>query len=173
MSLSVREAVVSEYQRIGDLTVAAFMSNGMAASSPYAGPLRDAEGRARHSLMLVAVDDDSGKVLGAVSFVRAGSPLDDMCRQDESEFRMLAVDPTSQGVGAGRALVTKCLERASACGSRAVVIRVADTALAARHLYERFGFGRISDRDHDLDEGPRLLAYRLSLSTDGGTAPGQ
>ena len=47
------------------------------------------------------------------------------------------VAPEARGKGVGRALVTALLERA---GDRTIKICVADTAPAARRLYERLGF---------------------------------
>ncbi len=49
-----------------------------------------------------------------------------MCAPGEAEFRMLAVDPTAQGRGAGAALVEACVVRAIELGCTAVTICVRD-----------------------------------------------
>lgn len=166
VSLIVREAHSDEYLRIGEITAAAFISGGLGESNPYAATLRDAAGRAGDGVLLVATDTGGGQILGATSLVLPGSRLADVCGADEVEFRMLAVDPEAQGCGVGRTLVNECLDRGRHAGARAVVIRVAETSLPARHLYEYLGFTQAPDRDFDLEHGPRLLGYRLVLDVE-------
>jgi ribosomal protein S18 acetylase RimI-like enzyme len=169
VTVLVRAATPEQYERIGELTAAAFIAGGTASDAGYVAVLRDVAGRAEHGEVLVAVDEPTGGVLGAVAFVVAGSPLADLCREGEAEFRMLAVDPAVQGAGAGAALVHACLDRARALGSTAIVISTAERSAAARHLYERIGFTRLPERDRELERGPRLIAYRIELSRPDGT----
>ena len=79
--------------------------------------------RASEAVVLAAVDDASGDLLGCVTYVPdASNPWAEHLREGEAGIRMLAVDPAGQGRGAGTALVAACLDRARADGRRAVFL---------------------------------------------------
>jgi ribosomal protein S18 acetylase RimI-like enzyme len=81
----------------------------------------------------------------------------------EASFRMLAVDVTAQGQGVGEALVTACIDRASA-GGRALFIHSGTWMTAAHRLYGRLGFARVPERDWEIvDGGFTLLAFHRPL----------
>ena len=60
------------------------------------------------------------------------------------EVYVLAVDPTRQGRGLGRALMQRSIERARSSGMRMVMVETGDDPghVPARQLYERSGFER-------------------------------
>jgi ribosomal protein S18 acetylase RimI-like enzyme len=170
--MRVRNARPSEYERIGDLTVAAY------AALPvdhlwggYDKEIRDVEGRVDATDVLVAVDDDD-IVCGSVTLVTdPSSPWLEWTEPGEVQFRLLAVDVDARGAGTGELLVRACLERAA---GRPVIIHTTQWMEAAQRLYSRLGFVRRPDRDvpqaswhdperdHDLPEvwhGARFLAY--------------
>lgn len=63
----VRPARPDELAESGEVVVAAYDADGViTAAHPYADHLRDAPGRARDSVVLVAVED--GEVVGAVTW---------------------------------------------------------------------------------------------------------
>ncbi|MDI1459792.1 N-acetyltransferase [Catellatospora sp. KI3] len=160
----VRAAVEADLDEIGELSVAAYRGDGQTREGhPYELHLRDVAARAEHGTVLVAVDEPTGRVLGSVAFTLAGTPLADLSRPGEAEFRMLAVAPSAQGRGVGEALVRACLDRAAAAGCAAVVICVRDFALAAQRLYQRLGFERCPERDWSPLPGVVLLGLRLPL----------
>ena len=111
------------------------------AEDGYVEHLRDAAGRDREAELWVAVDD--GGVLGTVTFCPPGSPWRELARDDEGEFRMLAVAPA----GAGPRRRARPLVRARASTTparrgltaRGAVVD-ADQMAAAHRLYERLGF---------------------------------
>ncbi|HEX2773295.1 MAG TPA: GNAT family N-acetyltransferase, partial [Micromonosporaceae bacterium] len=113
--------------------------------------------------LLVAVDDTTGAVVGAVLFVLPGSAYAELSAPGEAEFRMLAVDPAAQGRGAGEALTRACIARAAALGSSAVVICTRSFSYPAQRLYARLGFVRTPERDWSPAPGIDLLALRLEL----------
>jgi ribosomal protein S18 acetylase RimI-like enzyme len=164
MTVTVRPAAPADYPGIARVTVAAYEADGQVAgpAQEYRETLADVPARAGAGELLVAVDDTG--VLGAVLFLRAGSPYTEVARDGEAEFRMLAVDPGAQGRGIGRALVTACVERATALRCPAVVICVRDFAVPAQKLYESLGFVRAPDRDWLPMPEVRLLALRLDLA---------
>src|SRR5215813_4683822 len=101
----VREARPDDFEAVARLTVAAYRADGqLDTGDEYEPVLADVAPRAREGTLLVAVDETDGRVLGAVTFALPGSPLAQLARADEAEFRMLAVDPAAQGRGVGAAL---------------------------------------------------------------------
>jgi len=162
VNLLVRPATPADFPEIARVTLAAYEADGQVKDTGgYDTVLVDVAGRAAAGDLLVAVS--GADVLGAVLFVRPGSPYAELSRAGEAEFRMLAVDPTAQGRGVGRALVRACLDRAVAAGCAAVVICVRDFAAAAQRLYESVGFVRTPSLDWSPVAGVDLFALRLEL----------
>jgi ribosomal protein S18 acetylase RimI-like enzyme len=161
-TVAVRPARPEEYPAIGALSVAAYGNDGQ-LNEHYAPILADVAARAEHGTVLAAVDQETGDLLGAVTFVLPGTPYAELSTDGEAEFRTLAVAPGAQGRGVGEALVRACLDRAAGLGCRAVVICTRDIAAAARRLYARLGFQRIPDRDWSPIPDVYLLALRLEL----------
>src|ERR1051326_6519532 len=99
----IRPATEADYEVTGQICVAAYDADQQLVGD-YAEELADVAGRVGHSEVFVAEDSETGTLLGSVTFVRPGTPLAELARDDEAEFRMLAVDPTAQGRGIGKAL---------------------------------------------------------------------
>jgi len=164
VSVTVRAATRADHDEIAQLTVAAYEADGqLEGEIGYERVLADVATRAAHGEMFVAVDDDSDKPLGAVTFVMPGGRYSELAREGEAEFRMLAVDPAAQRRGVARALVEACIDRAAALGCTALVISVRDFAEAAQRLYEKFGFVRQPERDWKPMPQVQLLALYLKL----------
>jgi ribosomal protein S18 acetylase RimI-like enzyme len=163
-SVVVRAARPADYDDIARLTVAAYEADGqLEGGIGYGKVLADVATRAAHGEMFVAVDEDSDKPLGAVTFVLPGGAYSEVARDGEAEFRTLAVDPAVQRRGVARALVEACVDRASALGCTALVISVRDFAEPARRLYAKFGFERRPERDWKPMPEVQLLALYLKL----------
>lgn len=128
----------------------------------YADSLRDVDTRVKHADVLVAVDDD-GTILGSVTNVPDGGEYGEIARDDEAEFRMLAVAPEAQGRGAGTALVRACVDDARRRGKSGIVLSTGPWMTVAHRMYERLGFVRDPARDWTPVPGIVLLAYRLDL----------
>lgn len=176
-SVTVRPARPADYEPVGRLTLAAYQADGQVVPGhPYERSLVDAAARAAAGELLVAEDETTGAVVGAVLFVLPGSRYAELSRPGEAEFRMLAVDPRAQGRGVGDSLVRACLHRAAWHRCHAVVICTRDVAVAAQRLYARIGFTRLPERDWSPMPGVRLVALRLPLASgdrpSGGTTPG-
>ena len=71
----------------------------------------------------------------------------------------LYVVPERRGQGMGSALLTATLRAASASGADVLDLNTSEDDVAARALYEKFGF---SNREHRVD-GPRQLYYEREL----------
>jgi predicted N-acetyltransferase YhbS len=158
--MEIRAARPEEYGVVGELTAAAYVTGGhLDARHRYVDQLRDAARRAAEALLLVAVEDD--RVLGTVTYCPHGSPWRELGRDDEGEFRTLAVAPEAQGRGVGAALVRACLQRSRADGDRGVVLCSLPDQVTAHRIYARAGFIRDHDRDWSPEPGTRLLAFAV------------
>ncbi|MFI5802325.1 GNAT family N-acetyltransferase [Streptomyces sp. NPDC051561] len=166
MDIRIRAARPTEFPETGDLTASAYLDDGLlgaGAEDPYLLVLRDTPARAGKADLLVAVDTDD-TLLGTVTYAAQGSPLQDIGRPGEAEFRMLAVAHRARGRGVGEALVRECVARARA--ERGVVRLVMSTQpamLGAHRIYERLGFTRTPERDWEPVPGLSLLTYKMTL----------
>lgn len=157
--LTVRRARPDELDRVGRLTVEAYVADGYAnPAGSYAAVLVDAARRARDAELLVAVDRD-GTLLGTVTVCPPGSPMVELSRPGELEFRMLAVALDARRRGVGEALVNAVLRRATEIGARRVVLCSAEEMRVAHRLYARLGFIRLPERDWQPVPGVTLLAF--------------
>lgn len=157
-ALEIRVAAPSEYDRIGELCVAAYATGGhLDPGDDYAATLLDAQARARGAELLVAVR--RGEIVGTVTVCPAGSEFSEIGRGSESEFRFLAVAPSAWRTGVGEALVAAIEERAVARGAPAHAICVIDKNAGAHRFYERLGFTRLPERDWEPRDGVFLQAY--------------
>jgi ribosomal protein S18 acetylase RimI-like enzyme len=159
--IEVRHAVEEEFERVADLCVAAY-EPFLADTGTYIDTLRDVATRAAGAEVLVAADP-RGAVLGTVTFVPDGGPLGEIATPEETEFRMLAVDPAAQGRGVGTALMRHVVEASRALGRDRVVCSSQPSMRAAHRVYERFGFTRVPERDWSPIPGVVLQAFALSL----------
>ncbi len=163
--IEIREARTDEYERVGELVVAAYLLDGVVApTSPYLDELRDARQRATHAELLVA-SPPTGPLAGTVTWCAAGNAYAELARDGEAEFRMLAVAPAARGRGVGRALVEDCVRRAYERGHRALVLCTTGIAGPAVRLYERLGFVRDATRDWAPVPEVPLYAYVLPLES--------
>ena len=161
--ITIRTALPAEYAAIGELTYDAYAADGLLANdSGYADELRDAEHRASHCDLLVAVDDQ-GRLLGTVTFCLPGSPYAELSREGQAEFRMLAVAPEHRGRGVAARLVRECIDFAVRQGASSIVLSTKVQMHGAQRLYRRFGFERTPQLDWAPMPDVELLAYRKSL----------
>jgi len=144
--ITIRRATPDEFERVGALTVAAYQ--GLPVDHLFGGyddRIRDTETRAREAEVLVAVVDD--RVVGSVTYVAdSSSDWSEWTQPGEAQFRLLAVDPTAHGLGAGVALVRACTERAVAAG-HSLIIHTTPWMETAQRIYTRFGFVRRPECD--------------------------
>jgi ribosomal protein S18 acetylase RimI-like enzyme len=145
--ITVRPARHDEYERVGAVTIDAYRALPVDHLwGGYEKQILDTANRARDTEVLVAVADD-GAILGSVTYVAdASSAWGEWIDPRDAQFRLLAVDPTARGLGAGGALVAACVERAAATG-QTIVIHTTPWMETAQRIYQRFGFVRRPDRD--------------------------
>lgn len=164
MGIHIRPAEPAEFERLGEIVVTAYSAIGaLEGDEEYVPVLRDVARRAREALVLAAVDDATGALLGCVTYAPdAANPWAEHLHDGEAGIRMLAVDPGGQGRGAGTALVEACVERARAEGKRAVFLHSLPVMEGAQRIYARFGFRRVPERDWVFPEF-LLMGYVLDL----------
>lgn len=164
MTFAIRRADPADFERVGTLTVQAYIEDGhIPAGSEYAHTLADAASRACDAELWVAVEDATGSVLGSVTFAAPGSPYLEVAGPREGEFRMLAVAHEARGLGVGAALVAHVIGRARELGLTGLAMSTQPTMLSAHRIYQRLGFERTPDRDWSPVPGVELLTYRLAL----------
>jgi ribosomal protein S18 acetylase RimI-like enzyme len=165
-AVQIRPVRPEEYERLGAITVNAYrVLDGHVAEPAYETQLADigARAEATATVVLAAVDDD-GEVLGGATYVRDGtSPMAEHGLDGAASIRMLAVDPSAQGRGVGRALAEACIERARGDGAHEVVLHSTQWMATAHRLYERLGFRRDPSLDFTPVPNVELRAFRLAL----------
>jgi ribosomal protein S18 acetylase RimI-like enzyme len=163
--VQVRPIEPGEYELAGRIVLSAYESlPGNHLAGGYAEVLSDVGRRAGEAEVLVAVGLE---LLGCVTFVPDNSsPWAELLGPGEAGVRMLAVEPSAQGRGVGRALLTACIERARQLRREGLLLHSAPWMEAAHHLYGSAGFVRLPERDwFPVPEVP-LMAFCLALSPD-------
>jgi ribosomal protein S18 acetylase RimI-like enzyme len=159
--VEVRRIRPDEHAAAGDVCVAAYDPLLTGAEDDYRERLHDVATRDAQAEVWVATLDD--RVVGVVTYCPPGSPWREIGRDDEGEFRMLAVSPAARGAGVGTALTLHCLDRSRELGFRRVVMCSASTMETAHRIYQRLGFTRLPERDWEPVPAVRLLAFTLDL----------
>jgi GNAT superfamily N-acetyltransferase len=160
--VEIRPIEPREFAAVADLCVSSY-APFVHGDHGYLAQLRDVEQRAAAAEVLVAADD--GRLLGTVTFVPDGGPLGEIAGPDETEFRMLAVDPGAQGRGVGTALMRHILDASGECG---VVCSSLPEMRAAHRIYARLGFERAPERDWSPAPGISLLVFTAAPATRAG-----
>lgn len=163
--LSIVDASASDYTRIGDITVDAYLAAGHFddPNHEYLQFVRQVGARHEHSRILVA--KRGSQIIASMSLMEYGSAYADVARPGELEIRMLSVDPAIQRTGAGRAMVKAAVAHArSLPGVHTVSLTTGGHWVAARALYEHMGFTHQSERDWFVpDTDIRLVVYTYAL----------
>ncbi|MGB5952184.1 MAG: GNAT family N-acetyltransferase [Ornithinimicrobium sp.] len=162
MTILVRPALEQELAQAGALVARAYLDDDLLnPEDPYLKVVEDAAGRARDSVVLVAME--GAKVLGTVTWCPPSSSHREVADPDEGEFRSLGVASEVRGRGVGEMLVRACIDRARSEELSAVTISTAHSMTAAHRLYERLGFIRVPNKDWSPVRDLCLLAYRLEV----------
>jgi ribosomal protein S18 acetylase RimI-like enzyme len=160
--VSVRRATARDVERVAELTVRAYVGEGLLAPDDhYLDQLRDVAARMLTAEVWVADLDE--QVVGAVTFCPPGSPYRELSAEGQGEFRMLAVDPASRRRGVARTLVRRCIERCRELGLTELVLCSMPTMTPAHGLYASLGFRRDESLDWDVEPGLRLVGFRAAV----------
>ena len=160
--MELRRARAEELDAVGEITLAAYDEFIDGPEEGYRDELADAAGRYRDAELWVAVDD--GRVLGTVAYCPPGSPWRELARDDEGEFRMLAVHPRARGAGIGQALADLCERRAREHGATAMVLSSLPGMASAHRIYGPLGYTRTPERDWSPVDDVHLIAFDKELT---------
>lgn len=149
-TVRIRSAQPEDFDRIGQLTVSAYLDGGhMDTSDSYVQHLTRVADRAARAHLLVA--EVEGAVAGSATVTDHHGIYAEVARPGEMEFRMLAVAPEFQGRGIARAMVRHIIAEASSRPEIHAVTLCSLVSMTAAHaLYESEGFRRDPRRDFVL-----------------------
>jgi len=120
------------------------------------------------------VAEHAGRVAGTVTFYEDAAAEGLGWPAGWAGLRALGVDPAARGLGAGRALMDACLERALAVRAPVLCLHTAAFMTAAVAIYEAMGFRRAPSFDFEVPAGGAppvgILPYRLDLTRDNDHA---
>ncbi|WP_404289753.1 GNAT family N-acetyltransferase [Glutamicibacter arilaitensis] len=163
--LRIEPATAADYERIGDLTVDAYLQAGHFEDPQheYLNFVRQVAQRDAQCDIFVARKD--GHTIASMTLTQAGNEYADIALEGELEIRMLSVDPAVQRSGAGRAMVLAAIEYARQLPEiHTVSLTTGGHWSAARKLYESLGFIHRPERDWVVpDTDIRLVVYTLLL----------
>lgn len=163
--IRVRGMRLAEAGQVGQLTLAAYDRFGEIGGD-YRAWLADPLLRLDSvtALLVAVVDDD---VVGTVTYVEPGDGEWEGPEPPHGDcgFRVLAVDPSTQGRGVGPRLVDACRQRAGEAGSHRLFISSMAWMTRAHRMYERAGFVRRPDLDVMFPGGPGVI-FTLDLTDE-------
>lgn len=115
--------------------------------------------------LLVAVSD-SGKMDGAVVYFGDmqyyGSGGTATKEKNAAGFRLLAVNIDARGLGLGKLLTQKCIDKAKETNHEQMIIHTTKAMMQAWKMYESLGFKRSEDLDF-LQGELAVYGFRLTL----------
>jgi ribosomal protein S18 acetylase RimI-like enzyme len=173
VAVQVREARPSDRRAVRAVLLAAYREYAAALPpavfGPYLADILDLDARDRDGELLVAEHDR--RVVGAVTFYEDAAAEGLGWPAGWAGLRALGVDPAARRLGAGRALMDACLERALAARAPVLCLHTAAFMTAAVAIYEAMGFRRVPAFDFDVPAGGTsppvgILGYRLDLPDD-------
>jgi ribosomal protein S18 acetylase RimI-like enzyme len=154
VTFSIRLIEPDEYARVGELTVAAYTADYDDLPDDYLAELAAVESRAVAHQVWVAVDDETGEILGTMATGKPGHPISGLALDGELDYRLLAVDPAARGRGVGKALTEYTYALARDRGLHRVVMNSGENMVGAHRLYFGLGFERVPEREHTIEVAP-------------------
>jgi ribosomal protein S18 acetylase RimI-like enzyme len=177
VAVRVRDAHRSDRRAVRAVLLAAYREYAAvlppAVFGPYLADILDLDSRDREGRLLVAEHDR--RVVGTVTFYDDAAAEGLGWPAGWAGLRALGVDPAARRLGAGRALMDACLERALAARAPVLCLHTAAFMTAAVAMYEAMGFRRAPSFDFEVPAGGGappvgIIAYRLDLPHDNGHA---
>lgn len=131
------------------------VGSGFAISDPEVDWMSRAYAEPRHAYFVVERD---GRVLGGGGIAPLAGGDGDTC-----ELRKMYFLPEARGIGAGAAMMSRCLDAAREAGFTRCYLETLTGMDAAQRLYERSGFRRIDGPMGATGHGGCNTFYLLAL----------
>jgi len=154
VTFSIRLIEPHEYALVGELTVAAYTADYDDLPADYLAELAAVEPRAVAHQVWVAVDDETGAILGTMATGKPGHAISGLALDGELDYRLLAVDPAARGRGVGKALTEFTYGLARERGLHRVVMNSGENMVGAHRLNFGLGFERVPEREHTIEVAP-------------------
>lgn len=132
--MNIRQATLDDADAIARLVNQAYQVEAFFVAGDRTNP-DDVRGLMHTGSFLVAHDDDGGGAPGEIDACVYTS-----LSGRRAYFGMLAVDPSKQRRGLGRALIDACERRAQAAGAQSMDIKVVNLRTDLLRRYERLGY---------------------------------
>ena len=133
------------------------VGSGFAISDPEVDWMSSAYAEPRHAYFVVERD---GRVLGGGGIAPLAGGDGDTC-----ELRKMYFLPEARGIGAGAAMMSRCLDAAREAGFTHCYLETLTGMDAAQRLYERSGFHRIDGPMGATGHGGCNTFYLLDLAS--------
>lgn len=104
--------------------------------------------------------DGAGVYFGDMQYYGSGGTATK--EKNAAGFRLLAVNPDARGLGLGKLLTLKCIEKARDMKLGQVIIHTTKAMQTAWATYEKIGFKRSEDLDFMQGELP-VFGFRMKL----------
>jgi predicted N-acetyltransferase YhbS len=139
-AIDIRSAREDELDKVAEVIIDAYAEYAAKMSpdawSSFAVDIANVRGRASDAEILIA--EREGSIVGTVSHYAQWRGA----QRDTSALRLLAVPPSEQGEGVGRALMAYCIESARGAGKRRVALTTVEEMEFMRDLALKMGFER-------------------------------
>jgi putative acetyltransferase len=143
---AIIRSVMPEFGAIG---------SGFAIADPEVDWMQRAYAQPRHAYFVLEQD---GRVLGGAGIAPLTGGDASIC-----ELRKMYFLPAARGIGAGTAMMARCLAAAREAGFRQCYLETLNGMDAAMRLYERSGFQRIAGPLGATGHGGCDVFYALTL----------
>ena len=168
--IAIREARSNEFDDVAALLALAYAEYAPDRGSErrsdwdeYFNDVTDVRGRVEDGSILIVAEQD-GRLAGTATFYpsRCASSGGDW-PAGWAAIRLVAVLPDARGRGVGSALTEHCLGRARREGAPTVGLHTSNMMTTALALYERLGFVREPEHDHNISTDLVVMRFRLDL----------
>lgn len=132
------------------------VGSGFAISDPEVDWMSRAYASPRHAYFVI---EREGEVVGGGGIAPLAGGDEDTC-----ELRKMYFLPAARGIGAGEAMMARCLQAVREAGFRQCYLETLTGMDAAQRLYERSGFLRIAGPMGSTGHGGCNTFYLLDLA---------
>jgi GNAT superfamily N-acetyltransferase len=173
-TIIIRCARLDEYDQIGELTFAAYQDLfDREDLGRYGESMRDVKSRAAKADIVLVAEMYGHGIVGALDYYNDYADALSKPNLEHLEhlegcagFRLLAVHPSAQRKGVGRALVRWCVDRARHDGRCSIVLNSGSIMQGAQRLYKALGFEQYPKIEFEFrsDTGKMIQVIGMRLN---------